>query len=140
MPFDLSAINWIAVVVSAVAAFMVGGIWYGAIFGKKWVEIHGHSEAAVEAMQKDQAKVFAGFFVGDLIMSAVIAAILTGLAEPPSAATGAFVGFCLWLGVAATIGHAKDAANRRPAAAFYLDAGHELILLVAVGAILGAWQ
>ena len=32
---DISHLNWLAVVVAALSAFMVGGIWYSkALFGK----------------------------------------------------------------------------------------------------------
>ena len=30
----ISALNWLAVLVAAVSAFVVGGIWYGPLFGK----------------------------------------------------------------------------------------------------------
>lgn len=36
---ELSAnVNWIAVIVGAIAAFAFGWVWYGALFGKRWSE------------------------------------------------------------------------------------------------------
>jgi len=33
----LFAINWLAVFAAAVCGFIVGGIWYGPVMGKKWM-------------------------------------------------------------------------------------------------------
>ena len=41
-------INWIAVLVAAVSAFMIGGIWYGPLFGKKWMELVGKTEEDIK--------------------------------------------------------------------------------------------
>ena len=30
-------VNWLGVVLAAAACFVVGGIWYGPIMGKKWM-------------------------------------------------------------------------------------------------------
>jgi len=39
---DFSALNWLAVVVGTLAAFMVGWLWYSpALFGKKWAKGSG---------------------------------------------------------------------------------------------------
>jgi hypothetical protein len=36
-----SQINWLAVLVAAVAYFVVGGIWYSALFRKSWIRLSG---------------------------------------------------------------------------------------------------
>ncbi len=38
MPFKLPDINILAVIVAALVAFFVGGVWYTALFGKQWVK------------------------------------------------------------------------------------------------------
>ena len=37
-------VNWIAVIAAAVSAFVLGGLWYGPLFGKKWMALVGLSE------------------------------------------------------------------------------------------------
>jgi hypothetical protein len=45
-------INFLAVVVAAVAAFIIGGLWYSPLlFAKPWVNAHGYSEEQVKEMQ-----------------------------------------------------------------------------------------
>lgn len=34
-------VNWLAVVLGAVLAFIVGWLWYGPLFGKQWAEGNG---------------------------------------------------------------------------------------------------
>ena len=36
-------VNWIAVIAAAVSAFVMGGLWYGPLFGKKWMALVGLS-------------------------------------------------------------------------------------------------
>ena len=35
---DFSTINWLAVVIAAVAAWLFGALWYGALVSKAWVK------------------------------------------------------------------------------------------------------
>ena len=51
MPFDFAKINWLAVLVVAVANFFVGAIWYTVLFGKLWIQLNGYTEQQVKEMQ-----------------------------------------------------------------------------------------
>lgn len=140
MGLHVDQVNWLAVPVAAVAAFMIGGIIYGAIFGKKWSALHGYdNEAAAARMRKSQGKAFAMMFLADLIMSAVIALALTALADA-NWKTGAVVGLLMWAGAALPDQIMQNAAHRKPIPALAIDATHALLYLVAAGAILGAWR
>ena len=37
-------INWLSVLVAAISSFLVGGIWYGPLFGKAWMVEFGFKE------------------------------------------------------------------------------------------------
>ncbi|GLP95881.1 DUF1761 domain-containing protein [Paraferrimonas sedimenticola] len=41
---QLAQLDWLAIIVAAVAAFMVGGVWFGPLFGKAWMAEHGFKE------------------------------------------------------------------------------------------------
>ncbi|MEZ6211586.1 MAG: DUF1761 domain-containing protein [Phycisphaerales bacterium] len=140
MQIHLDQVNWLAVPVAAVAAFVIGGVVYGAIFGKKWVTLHGYdNEAATARMRQSQGKAFALMFAADLLMAAVIAVILTALSDV-TWMTGAGVGLLMWAGAALPDQIMQNAAHRKPVAAFAIDTVHALLYLVASGAILGAWR
>jgi len=140
MSLDISQVNWLAVLVSAIAAFMVGGVWYAALFGKAWARLHGYEdEATMKKMQQSQGKVFGLFFVSELVMGAAIAVLLTAFPDP-TWRTGLMLGLLGWLGIGLPETAMQNAAHRKPMAAFVIDASHQLVYLVVVGVILGSWR
>lgn len=140
MQFHLDQVNWLAVPVAAVAAFVIGGVIYGALFGNAWARLHGYdNQATLEKMRKSQGKVFAIMFVAELLMAAVIAIILTAI-EGADWKTGAIVGLLMWAGAALPDQIMQNAAHRKPLSAFGIDTVHALLYLVATGVILGAWR
>jgi cytochrome b subunit of formate dehydrogenase len=36
--------NLLAILVAAATGFLIGGLWYGPLFGKKWMAEHGFTE------------------------------------------------------------------------------------------------
>ena len=44
----MELINWWAVLVATVLAFILGGIWYGPVFGKAWLDALGKTEDDIE--------------------------------------------------------------------------------------------
>ena len=44
----MELINWWAVLVATVLAFVLGGIWYGPVFGKAWLDALGKTEDEIE--------------------------------------------------------------------------------------------
>ena len=79
MTFDFSEINFWAILVCAVATFMVGGLWYGLVFAKTWVTAHGFSDDQVASMAGKQGRNFAIFFATDLVMATVISLLALNL-------------------------------------------------------------
>jgi hypothetical protein len=128
-----------SVLVAGVAAFMVGGIWYAAVFGQAWAVANGYGQDQLSAMAKKQGRNFGIFFLVDLLMAAVVAALVVKLGVS-TAIGGALLGLALWAGVALPIAASNKAANNKSLNAFLIDAGYELVVLLIVGAIAGAWH
>lgn len=140
MDLNVSHINVWAVIVSAVAAFMVGGLWYAAIFGKVWAQLHGFDTEQLKAMEKTQARTFGLFLVCDLVTATVLSLLILNLVGEPSALSGVGVAIVLWLGLGATEAAAQNAAHRKPLRAYLIDVTHHLVYLVVMGAIIGGWR
>ena len=139
MTFQLDQVNYWAVLVSAVATFMIGGIWYGAVFAKAWATIHGFSEEELKAMEKNTPRSFAIFFLGDLLAAFVMSMFVINLGID-SVQGGVQLGLAVWVGVSVTGGSARNAAYNKPLSAFLIDVCHELLSVVAMCAIVGAWR
>jgi hypothetical protein len=132
-------INWLAVAVAAVVTFLIGGLWYSPIlFGKLWTRLHGYTDQQLEAMKQGAGKAYGLSFVAYLVMAGVMAVLVdwTGAA---GAAEGACLGSTVWLGFAATIGLTATLFSNRSLGTWLLDAGYQLVYLVAQGIILAVW-
>ena len=141
MPFKLSEVNSVAVFVAGLVASVVGAVWYTAVFGKLWVRLQGYSEERMAAMQaRRPMPVFLGImFVAYLVLAFAIAFLLTGI-PGPNALTGAVLGVILWVGPAAAIGLTGHIATDKADGIYVIDIGCELVYLVLMGLILGAWH
>ena len=140
MPFDLSGINYWAALVAGLAAFFVGGAWYQGLFGKLWVKLHGFSPEKIKEMQASMSppKFFGGMIVSYIVLGFALALLLSGMKEQ-SALIGAVTGLLVWVIVAA-VGMTAHIASDKVIGLYYIDAGCELIYLVLMGALLGAWR
>lgn len=68
-------INWVAVFVAAVVQFIVGGIWYMPLFGKKWGQIHGFDQVTPER-QKEMMKEMGPMLVVQFLLGLLTSAVL----------------------------------------------------------------
>jgi Protein of unknown function (DUF1761) len=141
MTFRFSEINFAAVFSAAFLAFMIGGVWYTALFGKQWRDLQGFSEEKLKEMKtRRPPPVFFGGMIVCYLVLALVLAILIGALADKTAASGAVLGFLVWLGPAAAVGMTNWIASDKPIGAFLIDAGCALVYLVLMGSILGAWR
>ena len=128
-------INWLAVVAAAVATFLIGGLWYGPLFGKAWMRASGVT--AEQAGKGNTGMIFGVSFVLQLIAAAVLAAFIgpeatLGFAVAAAAAVGLF-----WVGPAFGVVYLFE---QRPLAHWLVNAGYHVVSFVVMGVILGAWR
>jgi len=64
-------VNWIAVFVAAFSGFLVGGIWYGPIMGKRWMGAIGLTEEDLQS--GNMGVLYGGAFAFSLISSWTLA-------------------------------------------------------------------
>jgi len=130
-------INPWAVLVAALANFLIGGMWYSpALFGRVWMRANGFDDADLK--KGSPAVIFGLSFVFCLIMAANLAGFLSGpettLGFAVAAAVAAGLGWAaLGLGVVALF-------ERRPASYTLVNGGYLTVSFAVMGAILGAWR
>jgi len=134
------SINPYAVVVSALAVFLIGALWYSPLLlGRQWVAAHGYTAEKLVEMRKSAAQSYAVSFLCYLLMGAVLS-VLAGEAGVATVREGLRLGALCWVGFAATIGLTANLFSEKPLAAYLIDAGYQLVYLAVMGAIVGGWQ
>ena len=131
---QLDQINWIAVIVAAIAHQAVGFVWYGVLFAKTWQNAVGRSEADVRA---GATRAFIIASIGALVMAAAFALLFT-LAADRSVTNGIIWGAVLGVGFVAASAAINGAYEDRKPIVTALFAGYEIVALIVMGAILGA--
>ncbi len=132
-------INYVAVLVSAAAGFVIGMLWYSVLFGKAWMKLSGMKKADIEkSKKKGMTKNFIGGFVALLVMAFVLAHFVD-MAEAATVLGGAQAGIWIWLGFVATIMLNKVLWEGKPFKLYLLDAAHYFVVLIAMGSILAVW-
>ena len=128
-------INWLAVIVAAVATFVLGGVWYGPLFGKIWRAADGRPDPE-PSEAKHPAFVYGLSFVLMLIAAAVLA---IALGPDPNVSRSVVVGLVVGVGwVATSFGVNYLFASRR-LALFAVDGGYNVVLFALMGLIIGVF-
>ena len=133
-----AGINYGAVLVAAVAAWLVGAGWYMAL-AKPWMAAQGwKSEAEMLGPSgKPSPLPFVLAFVAELVMAWVLAGVVGHLGAV-TVRNGVISGLFLWLGFVLTSTGVNYAFSKRPLKLTMIDAGHWLAVLMVMGAIIGA--
>lgn len=132
---DLASVNWIAVLAAAAAAFVLGGLWYGPLFGKSWQGYMGLSDD--DLTNKGKPAIIMGVaFLLTIVQATVLAATMpqaAGIAGGVSHALLIAVGFVI------TAFGINYLFSRHPPALFGIDGGYNFLQFLLMGAILGAF-
>lgn len=134
-----SNINWLAVLVAAIAYFMLGAIWYSkALFGAKWAALVGINMNDPDK-GKGMAKMMTGTFV--LILIACIGLALLVNRLDLTLLVSAFklaliTGICF----ATTAVSISFIYESRPTALYFIDCGYHLVGHIAAAIILVLWR
>ena len=135
----LSHINWLHVLVAAIAYFALGSVWYSPVlFAKKWMTLV-NVDFNDPAIKKGMAVTMGGSFVFMLIITFGLAVLLQILP-----AVNAMGGIKLGLLVGLTISSASISINylytKKPLALYLIDCGYHTVGIAIAGAILAGWQ
>ena len=129
---------WLAIVIAALAPMVIGYLWYGPLFGKKWMELMETSEEEVKA-SFNAVKSYGGSFVAALITAYVLHEIMgMGDGNMMSLMGGLKAGLLVWFGFVLTHGYQAVCYEGKTTGLFVLNQAYNLVSLAAMGAILGS--
>jgi hypothetical protein len=130
-------INWLAVVVSTVSAFLIGWLWYSPLlFGKAWMKASGMTEEKIKS--SNMGKTFGAAFVFTFIAAVNLAFFL---ADPSvTAASGAFYGFLTGFGWVLTGIGVVAMFEQKSWTYIFINGSYWVVSLTVMGVIMGAWK
>jgi hypothetical protein len=123
------------VLVAALATFVLGGLWYGLLFGKLWQRLTGLSDERLQAASK--ARIFGLSFVLSFVAAYVFAMFLGPEPAPAFAiGVGALAGLC-WVGASFGI---NDLFELRSVKLWAINAGYHTLAFTLFGVVFGLWH
>ena len=124
--------NWLAIIIAALSGFMIGGVWYGPLFGKMWQREAGITEAEMGSV--NSVKLF-----GLTFLFSLLSAIMLGHLFNRTGVSQTHVIMMMSIGIA--IGFIIPAIGtnylfgRKSGKLFAIDAGYWAIFYAAMGAV-----
>jgi hypothetical protein len=132
-------INYWAVLGAAIANMVVGSLWYGPLFGKKWQQLMGFTSDSIKSMKMSSMQAMFGGLITALLMSYVLAHFvsLLGIFDMKG---GTEFAFWTWLGLVVTTQAASVLWEGKSWKLFCLNATQSLVSIIVMTWILARWQ
>jgi hypothetical protein len=134
---DFEAVNWLAVLGATLVAFVLGGLWFGPLFGAAWMQAIGLDPQAVKSTPKTGLRRL--MTISFLLTWCAAVNLAVFLGDRATAGSGALYGFLvglLWIGVAIAVGALYE---RKSFAYVAINVGYWALAFTLMGAILGIW-
>lgn len=137
-------VNYLAVLIAAVASMAVGFVWYGPVlFGKAWMKLMGHTKEAMEKAKKEMGKTYTISFVGALVMAYVLTHVVAqgqAFYGTDPVMTGLMAGFWSWLGFVAPVQMTEVLFGSKKWNLYFINTGYQLVSLLVMGVIISLWM
>ncbi len=140
---DLSVFNFPAILVAALAAFFVGFMWHGPVFGKVWMKLMKISAADMKKGQKEMGKkmplYMAIAYLQQLVTSFLMAlfSLMLGASDTFSSVLLAFL---IWIGFIATTLLNGVLWEKRTVPLYLFNIAYQFVNLVVIALIVGLWR
>ena len=110
--------NYPAVVACAIAYWVLGGLWYGLLFGSRWMALENITIEQGKSM--NSALPYIVTLVLDLLLAYVLAQ-LCSWRNADTAGRGAAIGVMLWIGIVAPITYTTSMYEMRSKELFAIN-------------------
>jgi hypothetical protein len=134
-------INWLAILAATALAMIIGSLWYGPFFGTKWMKLVGlKKKDTQDNWQIPMLAMLVMAFVQAFVVKHFIIYAAYFYPEYSNISVGIITSFWLWIGVALPLVISSNMFAQRAKELTYLEAGNQLITLLAIGTLLAAWS
>src|SRR3989304_5313099 len=98
----MAVINYLAVLVAAIASMVLGMLWYGPVFGKLWMKLSGITPQSMKKMKLTPKAAMTLGFIGTLVTAYVLSHFVDLLSVTTWSGAAQFA-FWAWLGLVAPV-------------------------------------
>lgn len=133
-----AGINYLAILIAAAAGWVAGAVWYMAL-AKPWMAAVGIAKEKIEQSrtQPGASLPFVFALAANVIMAWVLAGLMGHLGQV-TVRNGVISGAFCWLGFVITTMLVNNSFSMRSRMLLLIDGGHWLVVLMLMGAIIGA--
>jgi len=125
----MGEIIWLSIPVCVVVGFAIGGLWYGPLFQKAWVEDTGMTDEKKGSMVKVFGWAIVHTFIGAIALNLLLDRTIGLLAHVSG-------GVIIGVAAAAAIGINYQFSSQ-PRRLLYIDGGYTIFMYGAMGAVVG---
>jgi hypothetical protein len=132
----ISGMNYLAVLVAAVAVYVLRTLWYSPVFlGKLWMAASGLTEEKTK--EGNPGLIFGASFVLELVAAFVLAMFIGTEATFSLGLQTGFLAGLFWVSTALGVVYLFE---RRSLRLWLLNAGYLTLAFTVMGGILGVWS
>jgi len=133
-------INYLAVLVAAVASMALGFLWYGPLFGKTWAQLMGFDKKKMaEAKKKGMPKQTWVLMVAGTLVTSYVLAHFVDYLDATNVAGALQAGFWLWLGFIVPVQLGMVLWEGKPWKLYVINVAYYLVNLSVMASILALW-
>ena len=134
-----SEVNYLAVLVAAVASFLLGWLWYGPLFGKPWMKLMNFDKNSMKSMKLSPVTAMILGFLTYLVIAYVLAGFISIL-NSATIVEGIKIAFWIWLGFIATTTLGSFLWEGKSIKLYLLNNAYNLLNILVIAVILTAWK
>ena len=133
---ELWNVNWFAILVSTLIAYVIGGIWYSPkLFGQTWMDEHGHTPDSLGNPMKAMGLTL----ITSTLTSWVLAVLISNLGIK-TMADGALLGLMVGIGVLFATRYSDGLYNNQSTKLALIEGGYRAVYTLVVCLILVLWR
>lgn len=133
----IAEVNYLSVLISAVAAMIVGALWYGPIFGKMWMGYMGKTEEQLKE-GFNPVKTYGLAFLGHFIALAVLANLFVYL-HVETIGGALHTAFWTWLGFTLATNFITGLFEDKKFGLLLIDEVYHLVVFFVGAIIISIW-
>ena len=134
-------VNLLAVLVAGIVPMIIGALWYGPLFGKRWLAM---MEMTAEEVQEgfNPVKTYGVSFLLALVTAYVIAQLVAELGPEGggSAMVGVHVGLMAVIAFVAPAAHQSVTFEKRKAGLAWLNVAYNGVALIGQALVIAIWR